>query len=1086
MGGRYLAAVCLAAIAVTAPACGPPRDPMRALVEAVGAQRLLEPRLTGGFAYAPCSPSAPASETAVVGTEAAIVRAKCSGLPAAGSASWKKLAEAARAVDRWRSTSHPPAAALAATGAVNLIAGTAAGVERAVKTLESAAEESHDDPRILSDLAAAYLVRAGHRQDPADLVQALETIERALVASPRLPEALFNRALVLEWLCLRGQAADAWREVRSREPGSGWSAEAQSHLAALARLPSVEFGAAERDALRAAARRREKTEVLRLVALSPQAAREYAMEDVLARWGTLFRQGDRVGAADALEKAGAIGAALRALHGDQTVAGAVAAAERAALSSSDPAPGLALAGAHVAYARGGRLAHELSLEKARPELLEARSAFSSNGSPMAFWAASALGGIELYAGRYENGLRLFEGVVRQADSLVYPAVQGRVRWGLAMIRGRQGRFSESLAGFETAGAAFRRALEMRNQASIQNLIAEMRSSLGQPDLAWRHRYAALAIHSDAQASRQLDNLLFEGASALLTESRPRAALDFANEGVGVARRSGQASMIAEDLLQRSRIRAGLGQTGPAFADLAGARSFSSREESRTTRERVLPDIDRMQGEMRVESDPRLALYLLTGAMQAYLAQNRPVDAGRAMWSRARALIAQGAAGAAEAQLREAVDLFFRQRTAIADPALRVTYSETMQGLFDEMIQLQAGALRRPGRAFEYSDLARSIPPGEATAAAPRAGPYPTAPAPARETSEVRLAEVPEGIALVEFSITGHHLFTWFVIHGTVAASERRIEPKELERAIQTFLLHVRRGDERGIAAASAALYPMLVPPEVARLPADVGLVFVPDKSLNAVPFAALRCPATGRYLIEDRCLTVAPSVSSYRSILERGRTVGSRRGWTSLLVGAPAFDVSLFPQLPPLPGAMAETAELRRLYPGAKVLSGPAADRSRVLAEIDRHEIFSFAGHAVDNPRVPADSYLVLAPSRAGPADDGMLFAREVSSLRLGRLRLVILSACRTEATASSRTAGITGLARPFLDAGAAAVLGTLWAVDDESASRLLPEFHRRFASGLGTASALRAAQLAMLHSENEYLRSPANWAAFQLVGDIR
>jgi CHAT domain-containing protein len=277
----------------------------------------------------------------------------------------------------------------------------------------------------------------------------------------------------------------------------------------------------------------------------------------------------------------------------------------------------------------------------------------------------------------------------------------------------------------------------------------------------------------------------------------------------------------------------------------------------------------------------------------------------------------------------------------------------------------------------------------------------------------------------------------------------------------------------------------LIPRSIERLPAGARVVFVPDKILNAIPFAVLESPLTGRFLIEDRCVSVAPSAALYLTVLATGRARGDRRDWGALLVANPTFDRRLFPNLASLPGAAAETEAARRFYRRSVFLAGPEAMRVRLLAELDRHEVFSFAGHAVENLRDPADSYLVLASS--DPADEpGALRGREIDALKLERLRMVILSACHTSAAASSRTGGIAGLSRAFLDAGADAVLGTLWDADDEAASQLLPEFHRGFTAGLDAASALRAAQLAMLHADNPSLRSPARWAAFELVGDIR
>jgi CHAT domain-containing protein len=77
-------------------------------------------------------------------------------------------------------------------------------------------------------------------------------------------------------------------------------------------------------------------------------------------------------------------------------------------------------------------------------------------------------------------------------------------------------------------------------------------------------------------------------------------------------------------------------------------------------------------------------------------------------------------------------------------------------------------------------------------------------------------------------------------------------------------------------------------------------------------------------------------------------------------------------------------------------------------------------------------------------------------------------------------------LARPFLEAGASAVLATLWNVDDAAARQISTEFHRQFIATGDAALALQRAQLAAIHSPNPLDRSPDRWAGFQLIGGLQ
>jgi CHAT domain-containing protein/tetratricopeptide (TPR) repeat protein len=1060
---------------VALPSCErvPGDAPLSALVDALGGLRPVEPRLCGGFAFAPCRPLK-ATLSLDDRPDFSIAMEHCSPLPPAGSRAWKALAKAVAAIHRSEDR-HPNSRALAAAGVASLVTNTAAGADRAVRNLEAAASESAD-ASTLSDLAAAYLLRAGLRQEPIDLIRALDAAQKAVATAPILPEALFNRALILERLHLRDEATAAWKKYRAADRDSPWSAEAARHLDILGHLPTSDLADPERRALRIAAQAGNKTEVLRIVVLSPQSAREHAMNELLARWGEHILHDEREAAAYELATARAIGEALAAMHGDQTVAGAVAAIDRAGSHLPGSDVSAALARAHLAFKEGSRLAVLLSLEKAKPLLSQARDTFVLAGSPVALWASSALAGVDLSGGRNDQAIASFTRLIEGSAPAVYPALHGRVRWGLGLIHGRQGNLAISLADFQSASVLFQQAREIRNQATVDSLTAEIHQLLGQGDAAWSRRYRALAILSTFRGSPQLHIVLWVMIDALRQDGRLLSALAFQDEDVSAARQSGDAFTLAMTLLERSRLHGSLGDPVSALADIESARAWNARGEGRETRERMAANLDLAEGELRLTRDPRSALDLLTRTLAAFRAQGRPFETCQVMLDRARALLRCGAPGQAESQLQTAIELFSRQRGNITDPELRQTYSETAQGLFDEMILLQAQVRHNPRRSFEYSEQARTVPDAELG--------FSAQPASFPMTVPHDLSRLPARIAVVEYSLARDHLLTWIFNAGRMFAFDRPIDPQRMVAAVGAFVAAVQAGDDQKIKGTSSALYPYLIPPVLESLDTRTAVVFIPDKALSSLPFAALRSPVTGRYLIEERSITLAPSVRLYLSILDRNRSIKGRDEWSPLLIGNPSFDRRVFPRLPDLPGAAAETEALRRLYPASVVIAGRDATASRLLAEIDRHEIFSFAGHAVENPRSPRDSYLVLAPSTQLD-ERSIVFAHEIGERRLQCLRLVVLSTCHTAAAASSRTGGIGGMTRSFLQAGARAVLGTLWDVDDAATSRLLPEFHRRFVDGADTASALRGAQLAMLHGTERSFRSPSYWAAFQAVGEI-
>jgi len=114
----------------------------------------------------------------------------------------------------------------AARGVTFLLTGD---VDRAIESLERATTGDASTPRMLSDLAVAYLQRGG----PDDLSRALATTQRAIDRDPQLAEARYNRALALERQERAAQALQAWREYVAQERDGKWVAEAQRHMARL-------------------------------------------------------------------------------------------------------------------------------------------------------------------------------------------------------------------------------------------------------------------------------------------------------------------------------------------------------------------------------------------------------------------------------------------------------------------------------------------------------------------------------------------------------------------------------------------------------------------------------------------------------------------------------------------------------------------------------------------------------------------------------------------------------------------------------------------------------------------------------------
>ena len=259
------------------------------------------------------------------------------------------------------------------------------------------------------------------------------------------------------------------------------------------------------------------------------------------------------------------------------------------------------------------------------------------------------------------------------------------------------------------------------------------------------------------------------------------------------------------------------------------------------------------------------------------------------------------------------------------------------------------------------------------------------------------------------------------------------------------------------------------------------IVVIPDGKLHGLPFAALINPATGRYLIEERGIAVAPSAAFYIDARDRWRAMSSTPPQSALVVGDPEVDPLLFPGLSPLPGARDEARRVAAGYPRRRLLVGELATRTAFLREAGVRDVIHFAGHATTNRIEPERSSLALAPGDS--RGDAALSALDVAALRLGSTRTVVLSACASGTGVEVPGEAPLSLARAFLEAGAPTVIASLWSVSDRPTAMLVTELHGELRAGRDPVVALREAQLALLNSRHPGLRSPAIWAAFVAIG---
>ena len=214
------------------------------------------------------------------------------------------------------------------------------------------------------------------------------------------------------------------------------------------------------------------------------------------------------------------------------------------------------------------------------------------------------------------------------------------------------------------------------------------------------------------------------------------------------------------------------------------------------------------------------------------------------------------------------------------------------------------------------------------------------------------------------------------------------------------------------------------------------------------------------------------------------------RGYAAYFKGRNVNLDLLAGSLPQLPGTRAEMlriAEVLHIDRQSIRLGRKASERAVKTAPLDRYRIVYFATHGLvagDLQGLGEPALALSLPARAGPVDDGLLTASDISTLKLNA-DWVVMSACNTAAGDRPGAEALSGLARAFFYAGARTLLVSHWPVGDDAAVKLTTYAFKtlRDHPDMGRAEALRQSMLALLR-QGGINAHPTSWAPFVVVGE--
>ena len=167
------------------------------------------------------------------------------------------------------------------------------------------------------------------------------------------------------------------------------------------------------------------------------------------------------------------------------------------------------------------------------------------------------------------------------------------------------------------------------------------------------------------------------------------------------------------------------------------------------------------------------------------------------------------------------------------------------------------------------------------------------------------------------------------------------------------------------------------------------------------------------------------------------------------------------------------------------LLRGATANRENLVGALRRNPaVVHLAAHVLFPSEHSGPGAVALALQPEGEIE--LLSATEIASMRL-RLGLVVVNGCSSASAATLPGAGLMGMTRAWLAAGARAVIVTRWAMDDQDEGELFRTFYERFSALRSSqdrrsfAELLQQAQLAELRAGGRRA-NPAHWAAYFCV----
>jgi tetratricopeptide (TPR) repeat protein len=556
---------------------------------------------------------------------------------------------------------------LAAIGILALIEGRP---DAAIGKLR-AAWQLREDPRIPSDLAAAYWAQAESTKDPLPLVDALEWSSRAIALDPNSSEASWNHALVLDALVLRRASAAALAKrgavTTAGRPGS--------------RVDSTTDRRPTPEEVRAALVGAAPQQLEALTAKYPQSARLYLQEVILPSWGRATEQRRSDEAARHAALAGQL-AAILARRGDASLLEETGQVQRLREDDQEVlAEGLALLGDAF------DLSNRYEISEAERKSVAAAQRLRAAASPSSEWAELLRGLCAYHRRQFEEAARVIEPVIETANSEHRIALEARARWIAGLVAGARGDLEASLEQYRKSRDLFESLGEGGHAAAVRSLMVRPLHRTRGFEAAFSEGIRALSGLFEHGERERLVIALGEVAEILSREGHARPAYEFQKEAVALERDGGDAIGMADNLRILARLSSRVNDDVAAITSLREASGWVAKIADPVMRRRLEALVDLESGVLHGTIEPGLAVEDLNRALSFFADQGHDQYILEAFLQRAVARRALGDLAGADGDLSAGLTEYAAQASLATSTVSRARLHDLGRELLSEKIDM---------------------------------------------------------------------------------------------------------------------------------------------------------------------------------------------------------------------------------------------------------------------------------------------------------------------------------------------------------------------------------------------------------------